>query len=66
MCAHLLGYNCTLMHNYFSDNYALVHKCEKNMRAHVCTYMGESHALEARIRVFEILNFLMFLMDDEG
>jgi hypothetical protein len=29
----------------------------------VHTYMGESRALEVRLRVFEILNFFM---DDEG
>jgi hypothetical protein len=32
----------------------------------VHTYMGERFTLEARLRLFEILSFLMFLMDDEG
>jgi hypothetical protein len=60
------GDSCALMHNCFSNNYALVHSCAKNRCAHVRTCMVESRALEARLRVFEILNFFMFLMNDEG
>jgi hypothetical protein len=60
------GDNDALMHNCFSNSCALVGICAKNRCAHVRTYVGESHGLEERLRVFEILNFLMLLMDDEG
>jgi hypothetical protein len=55
----------TMMHNYFFDSYTLMHNCVENMHAYVCTCGAEIHAPEAKLRGFESLNFLTFLMNDE-
>jgi hypothetical protein len=54
------------MRSCFFDSCALMHNSAKNMHTYVHTYGGEHCALEAKLRVVEIFNFLMLLMNDDG
>ena len=54
-----------LMHGCFLDICTLVCSCENNRHTHVHIGLGESYALEARLRGVKVLNFLHFFVDGE-